>query len=825
MAINLFPFQTKVLAQAADSLKTMREAKREVGQNSSLLIQMPCGMGKTVVLSALIRNELSNSVSLVVTPGKGGLAQQTHSVLARELKGTGIDIILIGEGTPPPHQPKPGTVIVTNYERVIVKDKETLEYKSKVSKDGEETNLWDMIEFLRNVNTELVCIIDEAHYGSHASIGRIGEFFTEVALRYGSVPLRIETTATPKKKTPVGLEQYTVEAKDFEGVKEGLLRKRLILNAGRAELEPEIQKDFISLGKPEMAEDADAVFTELAYRKWKEVDTVVNTDGGQTYNPLMLFCVSNGDKGANETDTIKKVLGRHGITEAAGTLRVHTSDDSLGFEEQKALRKPKSPVVALIFKQSLALGWDCPRAQVMMITREVSRVERTFTDQLLGRIRRQVGGHSQDIEVLDMGYIFSTCDAVTITAESGTEVDDPDAHCVADHEQLTLWKSLGMRRTLISRKGRAGSGSDAVGSPQITAMLEQRAVSGKLRGDASKYLREVAGEQDVWVGKTVDLDDLSDAYRSVLAADIQNHLKDRFGPKGVSIKGKMAETALEPFVTYVRDHCLDDQGNALGDNVEAHILCDIEVDWFGTCGKIVDALAADIVAALAVAERNGYVESEYMPYEPVGTRYRPVDDIVAATRGHRLTKYNGKLLASHLYGTPVRSLNNGTEQAFEDEYLSRLANRDDSPLMSWFRNEPRLDSYGKAFSLAYKVGDQYASSQMFPDYMLLLRRTDGSLVPVAIEVKGTDHNDPTDRGNRDVLNGKAQRLSEITSPDENRYGPRADTPDKSKKGGVVYGRGPTIGAMVYRNKGDWCVYGQGALEELSVWLKRQGVAL
>lgn len=344
MTINLFPFQTKVLDRAADSLRTMREAKREAGQNSSLLIQMPCGMGKTVVLSSLIRNELSNSVSLVVTPGKGGLAQQTHSVLARELKGTGIDIILIGEGTPPPHQPKPGTVIVTNYERVIVKDKATLEYKSKVSKDGEETNLWDMIEFLRNAGTELVCIIDEAHYGSHASIGRIGEFFTEVAIRYGSIPLRIETTATPKRKKPVGVEQYTVEAKDYDGVKAGLLRKRLVLNAGRSELEPGIQKDFISLGKPDLAEDADAVFTELAYRKWKEVDDATKTDGGKLYDPLMLFCVSNGSKGADEMDTIKKVLGRHGITESAGTLRVHTSDDSLGFEEQQALRAKKSPV-------------------------------------------------------------------------------------------------------------------------------------------------------------------------------------------------------------------------------------------------------------------------------------------------------------------------------------------------------------------------------------------------------------------------------------------------------------------------------------------------
>lgn len=837
MSTNLFDFQTKVLNTACEHLTDMRDAKKEVGQNSSLLIHMPCGMGKTVVLAALLRKELQNSVTLVVTPGKGGLAKQTHAVLARELKGAGRDVILLGEDAAPPPQPKRGTVIVTNYEKVIVKDNTTQEYKSKISRDGEVPNLWDTLEYLKNADIELVCVIDEAHYGSHTSIGRIGEFFAEVAQRYGSVPLRVEATATPKKRSPLGVELYTANATEYAGIKAGLLRKRVMLNSGRDELESVIIKEFQDGGEHELAGNQDAVLTELMVRKWKELSDTINAleDPAKKYSPLMLFSVSNGDKGKQEMKIIQQVLAKHAMTVLDGSVKIHMTDDALSFEEQQELRKTNSGVHALIFKQSIALGWDCPRAQLMMITREVSSKDTTFTDQLLGRVRRQVGGFSRESDIIDTAYVFSMCDAVTISAMSGSEVVDADSICPADADQLALWKSMHMRRTLITRKGRAGrrDGEDGtkdegIVTKDITKLLKDGNVTGKLSGsvDASKYTVAVAGEQTIRVGGTVSLNmDLDAVYLDSLTRSLQERIKERFGDRKVSAKGKNAETAREPVVRWFAANCTDKDGNPLTDPVEAHILTDLDENgWTGTAGKVLTDLGDRVHKLEESKKRNDYVESaEPLPYAPVEKRHRPKDDLVASQRGHKLSKYAGELLRTHLYGTPVKSMNNATEQKFEDEFLFHLSKRENSPLDSWFRNEPRLDSFGKAFSLGYKVDGKFSTEQMFPDYMLLLRKVDGTYVPVAVEVKGTDEGNPTDRGNIKRLKGKAQRLSELTS-DDPRYGSREDTVDDD--GNVTrYGRGPTIGAMVYRNSGDWCVYGDGAQEEFSVWLKSHGVDL
>jgi superfamily II DNA or RNA helicase len=847
-ATHLYKFQSDAVEAASAHFTKMRDRKRKDGTDSALLLASPCGTGKTVMLAKFARDNLANSVTIVITPGKGNLASQTHAKLAAELKDTGRPVLLLGEDTPPPQQPVAGTIMVVNYEKVVVRDKATNDYKSKMSRDSETPSFWGMIAYLRGLNIELVVCIDEAHYGSHGSKGRIGEFFNDVSSEYGTMPLRVETTATPDTdKKAHKLKLYPVEVDEQDAIEAGLLRKRIILNHGRDTEESDARK-FLSNGPiPSWGDQQDIVLSEMMYRQWHKVyEAVKKSPPNMSYTPLMLFCISNGPKGAEEKAAITTFLASKGITEDNGRLAVHMMDDSLTFEEQQSLTGSNSRVVALIFKQSIATGWDCPRAQFMLLTRQVSKTAKTFTEQLLGRIRRQVYGKSRGVEDLDTAYLYSMCSSIEVTDQSGVMVEDSDVQCSANAEQLEMWKEARVRRTTTVRKGRAGGANpdgttknDRIGRKDIQRLLSSvdHDEDATFAGDPKDYVVNVVGEQEVVVGQgIVDGMRMSDAYRDLMKWNLQLALQERFGAAGVKAKGKNAETAVENFIIWCAERFVKLDKNA----VVPSLLMDLQLDGDnGITHNLMLDLGRRVMKLEKSKDRNKYFESAYRPYTPATSRYRPAKDTIAYKQGKHLKHYDGKLLETHMYGTPVRSENSESENDFEDKFLNSLANRNGA-LLSWFRNSKSLDSFGDAFSLSYRSvsnAGHAASQHMFPDYMLLMRHSDGHLVPVAIEVKGTDEKRgiPVDGGPTKAIDEKARRLAVLTanSPSDEysaeEVGARGDVDVQSVRAGgkkvpkTVYGKGDTIGALVFRKGGSWVVYGQGEEVKLIDWMRTQGL--
>lgn len=824
MPTPLYPFQTDVVERATSDFKKMRTEKEQTGNSSALLISMPCGMGKTVVLSAFIRETLSQSVTLVLTPGKGNLAEQTHSVLARELADTSLNVILIGEGVPPPEAPRPGTVIVTNYEKVVVKDRKSGEYKSRISREGELVNLWDTISYVRGTGVELVVAIDEAHYGSHGSRGRIGEFFNDIHAKYGDIPLRVETTATPNAKTRT-VDVYVVESKAWEGVKAGLLRDRVVLNLGRAEQEAGIRADFVKQGNPEWANNADIVMAEMMHRQWQQVSALINAgEPNDVYNPLMLFCISNSTHGEEELELIEAYLASKGVNRANGKLAVHLSDDTLTLEDKIALTRPTSTVAALVFKQSIALGWDCPRAQFMLVTRTLSETPTTFTEQLFGRIRRQVYGRKRGVPTIDTAYVYAMCEPTAIAQSSGILPDMSETIDQANSDMFKVWQEAGIRKTVTTRTGRAGGVtsngvrvSDPLARADVVEILEGVTPKGALDSVSSEYVIDAIGEQEINDASSIVANmSLKGAYRSLLRERLHGIVKESFSEAGVRAKGKTAEIAVEPIIAWATRAC-----KVKREYAESSLLSDAEnKPYDGVTRSMLRDLGASLAARESSIVRNSYVESPPRPYVPVQTRYRPTGS-AAADQGVTLRRISGALARTSLYGSVSKDVNTSAENAFEDDFLTYASKR--GAIASWYRNDAALDSYGAAFSLGYRKGNGTSSaSQMFPDYMVLVRCSDGTFLPVALEVKGTDNGRPVDGSSDGSIDDKARRLAELSSGDDAAFGSREDS--LGTDGGVTaHGRGAAIGALVFRDKGAWRVYGQGAQEELSVWLRRHGV--
>ena len=84
------------------------------------------------------------------------------------------------------------------------------------------------------------------------------------------------------------------------------------------------------------------------------------------------------------------------------------------------LEKHDNMTEVLLFKEAIALGWDCPRAAVLLIFRKLKSDR--FTIQTVGRIMRMPKQKHYQKEILNSGYVFTDIakDKIEIvTADAG----------------------------------------------------------------------------------------------------------------------------------------------------------------------------------------------------------------------------------------------------------------------------------------------------------------------------------------------------------------------------------------------------------------------
>jgi len=79
------------------------------------------------------------------------------------------------------------------------------------------------------------------------------------------------------------------------------------------------------------------------------------------------------------------------------------------------VEKNDNEVEVLVFKQAIALGWDCPRAQILVIFRESKSF--TFTIQTIGRIMRMPELKYYNSEELNKGFVFTNLPDIEITED------------------------------------------------------------------------------------------------------------------------------------------------------------------------------------------------------------------------------------------------------------------------------------------------------------------------------------------------------------------------------------------------------------------------
>lgn len=359
------------------------------GNRKQLVFKAPTGAGKTVMtqeMLARLTEELQQRGDLPVrevayiwiAPNK--LHQQSYLKMREYFSGTRLlRAVMYDELDHADGMLHAGEILFVNWES-INKDKNVM------VRDTEQNNsLFVMTQRTQEAGIPIVVIIDEEHLFWSRTADK-----SKVVLERINPKVEIRVSATPKTHA-----DYTVTIPRDLVVREEMIKKQVILN-------PNFKTDYHT------DEELNENLIRAALAKRNEIAKAYKALG-VNINPLLLIQLPNDTSESMTAEDTKiaehvkqylKVI--HNIDEQNGKLAVWLSNEKANLTN---LEKDDNLAEVLLFKQAIALGWDCPRAAVLLIFRKLQ--SNIFTVQTVGRILRMPEQKFYTNNLLNIGYVYT----------------------------------------------------------------------------------------------------------------------------------------------------------------------------------------------------------------------------------------------------------------------------------------------------------------------------------------------------------------------------------------------------------------------------------
>ena len=356
MNINLANFQLKAIKSLIEG---MEENKRDV------VLKSPTGSGKTIILTHFMDEYLKGNPKTVfiwLTPGKGSLEEQSkqkmdlyihnsQTKLLSDVMTTGFD---------------ENDCCFINWEKLTKKGNNAL-------KDSERTNFLEWIEKAINNGLSFKVIIDESHQNFTAKADEIVQYFkTDKIIRCSATPIILKNAKL-------------IEITEEEVINEGLIKRLLVIN-----------EDFPS---SILTNNQTEYLLDKALIKQREIREIFKHNL-KDINPLIVVQLPNNSDAL--LDSVENYFEKKGIRVDNGLLAIWLSNRHDNIEN---INKNNNDVIAVIIKQAVATGWDCPRAHILVKLRE--NMDETFEIQTIGRIRRMPEAKHYNNDVLDSCYLYT----------------------------------------------------------------------------------------------------------------------------------------------------------------------------------------------------------------------------------------------------------------------------------------------------------------------------------------------------------------------------------------------------------------------------------
>ena len=330
-----------------------------------IILKSPTGSGKTIILTYFMHQYVQsyrNTVFVWLTPGKGNLEEQSKAKMDKYIHAAQTK--LLSDVMTGGFEENDNCFI--NWEKLTKKGNNAL-------KDSERTNFLEHIEHALNAGLHFIVIVDESHQNNTVKADEIIQYFHTDKI--------IHCSATPK-----GIKNAEIiEISEADVIAEGLIKKMLIINENFPQ-------------QVEM-ENATSYLLERAYAKQRKIRAEF-LSAGKDINPLIVVQIPN--KSEKLQDDVERWFETQGVTYENGQLAVWLSDMH---ENLEGIEEINAPSVAVIIKQAVATGWDCPRATILVKLRD--NMDETFEIQTIGRIRRMPEARHYGKDLLDNCYLYT----------------------------------------------------------------------------------------------------------------------------------------------------------------------------------------------------------------------------------------------------------------------------------------------------------------------------------------------------------------------------------------------------------------------------------
>lgn len=379
MDITLANFQLNAIA---DLITAMEQPNRDI------VLKSCTGSGKTIILTHFMDEYFKSNhktVFIWLTPGKGNLEEQSKEKMDRYVHGSQTkllsDIMTAGF--------EENDACFINWEKLTKKGNNAL-------KDIERTNF---IEHIRNALDNGLCfkiIVDESHQNDTIKADDIIDLFHSDKI--------IRCSATPKNYKNAIL----IDIPEEDVIAEGLIKKLLIINEN---FEQHISVD-----------DQITYLLDKAISKQRELHSEYLNRNAEI-NPLIIVQIPN--KSDALLDRVEEYFESKGITYENNLLAVWLSDKKQNLED---IEEPNATPIAVIIKQAVATGWDCPRAQILVKLRD--NMSEVFEIQTIGRIRRMPEAKHYGSDLLDSCYLYTLDEKFTESVKLSLGTGALDAYKV-----------------------------------------------------------------------------------------------------------------------------------------------------------------------------------------------------------------------------------------------------------------------------------------------------------------------------------------------------------------------------------------------------------
>lgn len=373
MVIKNLEYKEKAIKKLLDIANELLDGS----SNDNIIFKAPTGAGKTIIMADFLlrfveqRNDSKTFSFIWAAPRK--LHLQSYEKLEEFYKENRVlECSNIEELTD--KKISENEILFLNWESINKKD------NVFIRENENDFNLTSIIKNTLEEGREIILVIDESHHTATAEN-------TKGLIEIMQPKITIEVSATPHMTS-----DNIVKVKFEDVVREGMIKEKVSLN-------PNLKEDKLE------GEGSDEFVLRAALKKRKELLNKFQEIGKEHINPLLLIQLpdSSSNDFTSKQDEIENLLAKKfNITTANGKLAVYLSEDKRNLEN---ISKIDNEVEVLLFKQAIALGWDCPRAYILVLFREWHSEK--FSIQTVGRIMRMPEIQRYDIEDLDKGYVYT----------------------------------------------------------------------------------------------------------------------------------------------------------------------------------------------------------------------------------------------------------------------------------------------------------------------------------------------------------------------------------------------------------------------------------